>query len=142
MTCLKPNPRGTTPCSHRAYRAGDAPPSAYRNRVTPAPCARAVRRHGAGAARPRGMQGRGTRLAHPSSWRHRESDAGHRRSARRDRPMPRDGRHHTPVFSQGFTEITMASRNEKEKPLDLTVTFVGLDDGQQPPRFAAYKVDV
>jgi hypothetical protein len=57
-------------------------------------------------------------------------------------PMPRDGRHHTPVFSQGFTEITMASRNEKEKPLDLTVTFVGLDDGQQPPRFAAYKVDV
>lgn len=36
----------------------------------------------------------------------------------------------------------MASRNEKEKPLDLTVTFVGLKDGQQPPRFAAYKVGV
>ena len=36
----------------------------------------------------------------------------------------------------------MASRNEKEKPLDLTVTFVGLEEGQQPPRFAAYKVDV
>jgi hypothetical protein len=34
----------------------------------------------------------------------------------------------------------MASRNEK--PLDLTVTFVGLEAGQQAPRFAAYQMDV
>ena len=36
-------------------------------------------------------------------------------------------------------EIIVTKHNEK--PINLSVTFVGLKDGEQAPRFAAYQLD-